>query len=187
MRAAINELQRRIKLLREKFRPAAIIGKGRNRRQRILIARKTAEACLHAPDGKKRAGRNAVAFFEHRKERGIAFLQRAPPRDNAGSPALCHEGIERQLETVLAPVGPDGALRIAGGHEGGNRLRLDPIGLCFGGKARFPSFEARRRLAAFGGLGRTCHQNCRRNHKKSLPSPSSLLLPLSGSERPDCH
>ena len=159
MRAALDKFQCRIEMIGEKRRPAAVIGKRRHRRQGVLVAHEAAKARLHAPDCKQRAGRNPVAFLKLCKEGRIGILERAAPGDNPGGPALCHEGIERQLETVLAPVGPDGALRIAGAHEGGDCLWLHPIGLCLNRKAFFPRFKTAARAAAFGRLRRTRHEN----------------------------
>ena len=61
-------------MIGEKFGPAAVLGKSRHRRQGVLTAHETPKTCLHAPNGKQWAGRNAVAFFELRKERRIGIL-----------------------------------------------------------------------------------------------------------------
>ena len=145
MRAALDKLQRRIEMFCEKRRAAAVISQGCHRRKGVLIAQKTAKACFHAPDRKQRAGRDAVTLFKLCEECRIGLLERAPARNDPVGPALGHEGIERQLEAVLAPVGADGSLRIARAHEGGNRLGLHPVGLCLDRKAFLPRFKTTSR------------------------------------------
>ena len=73
------KLQCSIELIAEILRAAAVIGKGRDCRKRVLIAHKAAEAGFHAPDGDQRARRNAVALSMLVKKRRILCFLRACP------------------------------------------------------------------------------------------------------------
>lgn len=59
-----DELERGIELVGEIFRTTAVIGKGRNSRQRMLVAHIAAKTGLHAPDRNQRAGRNAETALD---------------------------------------------------------------------------------------------------------------------------
>ena len=106
--AAIDQLQRRIELVGEIFRAAAVIGERCDRREHVLVAALAAEAGLHAPDRDQRPRRHAVALLDRGEQRGLRLLQRTPARDDRGGAALGEELVERQLEAALAAIGGDG-------------------------------------------------------------------------------
>ena len=97
--AAIDQLQRRIELLGEIFRAAAVVGKRRDRGQHVLVAALAAEAGLHAPDREQRPWRHAVALLDRREQRALRLLQRAAARDDGRGAALGEELIEREAES----------------------------------------------------------------------------------------
>src|SRR5690349_9536969 len=91
-RAAVDELQRRVELLGEVFRTAAIIGEGGDGGDGVLVAGDRAEGRLHAPNGDERPGGHAVALLDGGEEPSVLRLL-APALGNDGrGAALLHEG-----------------------------------------------------------------------------------------------
>ncbi len=160
--AAIDQRERRIKLIGEIFGPAAVISERGDRRQRVLIAGDGAKSGFHPPDGDQRPGRHAVALLDRGEQRGIRRLHLPAPGDNGGGATLGHELIERQFEALLAAVGPDGAGRIGRGHQGGDGPLPDPLGLGLLGEDPLPVLEPCAGIAAWGGFRRSGGDDQRR-------------------------
>src|SRR4051812_3163841 len=76
-RAAIDQLQRRVKMLGEIFRAPAVIGERRDRRQHVLVAALAAEPGLHPPDREQRSWRHAIALLDRSEQRALRRLERA--------------------------------------------------------------------------------------------------------------
>ena len=117
-RAAIDQLQRRIKLFGEIVGTPTVVGERRNRGEHVLVAALASETCLHAPDGDERTRRHAIALLKRCKQRGVGLLHCAPARDDARCAPLGKELIERQTKTSLAAIGGDGRRRIIRRHQG---------------------------------------------------------------------
>jgi hypothetical protein len=152
-RAAIDQLQRRVKLVGEIFRPPAVIGECCDRGEHVLIAALAAETRLHAPDGDERPGRHAVALpngFEHCR---LRLLQRAAARDDGGSAALGEKLIERERKTPLTAIGRDRRARVIRRHQSRDARSADALGSRLTGELLFPRFKTARPAAALRGVG----------------------------------
>ena len=141
-RAAIDQLQRGVKLVGEIFRPTAIVSQRCDRGEHVLVAALAAEGALHAPDRNQRPGRHAVALLDRSEQRRVPLLHAAAARHDRRRAALDHELIERELETVQAAIGIDGGLRIVRRHQRRDPVRADALGAGFPGELLLPGLEA---------------------------------------------
>src|SRR6185503_9394171 len=116
-KATIKELQRCVKLLGEVLGSAAVIGKGSDCRERVLVAHESAKACLHPPDGDQGSGGYTKGVLDRGKKRSIGGLKRFALRGNCSGTTFCHEGVKRQREALLAAVSRDGPQRITRAHQ----------------------------------------------------------------------
>jgi hypothetical protein len=152
--AAIDELERGIKLVGEVFGPAAVIGEGGDGGNRGLVPHEAAEAGLHSPDGDEGAGRNAKPFLDRGEQARIGRSHALAPGGDGRAASLRHELIEAQFETLLAAVGPDSSDRIFGRHEGGDGVGPEAVAGGLAGKDLLPTLETTAVVAARGGMGR---------------------------------
>src|SRR5579859_3551270 len=150
--AAIDQLQRRVKLLGEIFRPPAVIGERRDRGEHVLVAALAAEAGFHSPDREQRPRRHAVALLDRSKQRALRLLQAAPARDNAGGPALGEKRFERERKTALAAIGVDGCAGIVRPHQRRDARGADALGASLLGGLLLPGLEPAWPIAAWRGV-----------------------------------
>src|SRR5262245_40764289 len=156
--AAIDELERRIKLVGEVFGPAAVIGEGGDRGNRRLVAHEAAEAGLHSPDGDEGAGRNAKPLLDRGEQARIGRSHALAPGGDGRAASLRHELIEAQLEAFLAAVGPDGSDRIFGRHERGDGVAPEAVAGGLAGEDLLPALETAAVVAARGGMRRAIRE-----------------------------
>ena len=154
---AIDQLQRRVKVLGEIGRPPAVIGQRRDRREHVLVAALAAKTRLHPPDREQRPRRHAVALLNGSKHRSLRLLQRTPARDDGRPAALGEKRIERERKTALAAVGVDGRLRVVRRHQGRDGRGADALGPRLAGELLLPGVEAGGPAAALGGVGGWAH------------------------------
>ncbi len=177
--APVDKGQGGDELAGEEFRAPAIIGKRRHRRDRFLIAGDGAETRLHPPDGDERAGGHTVAFLEAGEKLGIGGLEPPALGDDGRGASLLHEGIERELEGMLAAVGADRALRVGRGGKCGETLGADALGPGLIGEGALPGLELRAIAAARGSRRRASqksHRGTRQQYGKA-PSPDRHARP----------
>src|ERR1700722_14981834 len=62
--AAIDQLQRRVKLVGEIIRPPAVIGERSDRGEHVLVAALAAKTSLHSPDREQRPWWHAIALLD---------------------------------------------------------------------------------------------------------------------------
>src|ERR1700687_3987329 len=150
---AIDQLQRRIKLLGEVLRAAAIVGERRDRREHVLISALASKTRLHPPDGDERARRHAVALLNGSKQRSLRLLQCASTRDDRRGAALGEKLVERQAKTSLAAVGGDGRAGIVRRHQGRDGRGADAFRPRFACELALPGVEPGGRAAALRSVG----------------------------------
>jgi hypothetical protein len=152
-RAAIDQLQRRVKVLGKIGRPPAVVSQRRDRREHVLIAALAAKARLHSPDGDERARRHAVALLNGSKQRCLRLLQRTSARDDGRSTALGEKLIEREVKTSLAAIGGDGRAGVVRCHQGRDGRGADAFCSRLAGELALPGAKTGGRAAALGGVG----------------------------------